>query len=66
MSSIGEAIQDEIKRNYELLAQYKAIGPAGFFGETMIRADLDAAHLALKEDNVIKIVQAYEKLKGNE
>ena len=63
--SVGTAIQDEIKRNYELLALYKSIGPAGTFGAAMISADLDAAHAALKNNDVIEILQAYERLKDN-
>lgn len=66
MSSVGTAIQDEIKRNYELLATYKSIGPAGTFGAVMISTDLDAAHAALKSGDVIEIVRAYDRLKDNE
>lgn len=67
MASVGEAIQDEIKRNYELLAIYKSLPDgAGMIGASFIQADLDFAHQALKDDNVVNILQAYEKLKGNE
>lgn len=65
-SSVGTAIHDEIKRNYELLGLYKSIGPAGMFAATMIQADLDAAHKALQTGDVIEIVRAYAKLKENE
>jgi len=63
--SVGTAIHDEIKRNYQLLESYHGIGPAGVFGATMIQADLDAAHKALQDDDVIEILRVYERLKGN-
>lgn len=63
--SIGTSIHDEIKRNYELLEGYHSIGPAGAFGAAMIQADLDAAHAALKKENVIEILQAYARLADN-
>jgi len=64
--SVGEAILDELKRNRELLQAYKDIGPAGAFGCVMISADIDAAEKALAENDVVAILQCYEKLKGNE
>ena len=65
MSSVGEEILVELKRNRELLETYKEIGPAGAFGHMMISADIDAAEKALAESDVIAIIQSYEKLKGN-
>lgn len=65
MSSVGEEILNELKRNRELLEAYKEIGPAGTFGYTMINADIDAAEKALSDNDVIAIIQCYEKLKGN-
>lgn len=64
-NTVGEKIQDEIKRNYELLQAYRDIGHQGQFGAAMIQADLDAAHQALKDDDVVQILIAYDKLKGN-
>jgi len=67
MSSVGIELQNEIKRNYELLAMYKSLSNGvGGFGAAMIQGDLDFAHDALKEDDIVKILQAYVKLKGNE
>ena len=63
--SVGMAIQDEIKRNYQLLELYKSIGPAGTFGAAAISADLDEAHTALKNGDVIQILYAYTRLKDN-
>lgn len=42
--SIGSDIQNEIKRNYELIEHYKAIGPMGMFGAATIQQSLDMAH----------------------
>lgn len=66
MASVGEEILVELKRNRELLQAYKDIGPAGAFGYAMINADIDAAEKALAENDVVAIIQCYEKLKGNE
>lgn len=65
MSSLGEEIQVEIKRNQELKKMYDDI-PTGFIGSSLIQLDIDAAIKALAEGDVVKILQAYEKLKGNE
>lgn len=65
MSSVGEQIQVEIKRNTELKKMYDDV-PLGFIGASMIQQDIDFAVKALAEGNIIKILQAYEKLKSNE
>lgn len=65
MSSVGEDIKVEIKRNQELQKMYQEI-PTGFIGASMIQLDIDAAIKALAEGDIIKILTAYEKLKANE
>lgn len=65
MSSVGEEILVELKRNRELLDAYKEIGPVGTFRHMMITKDIEDAERALAENDVIKIIQSYEKLKGN-
>lgn len=65
MSTVGEEILVELKRNRELLEQYKAIGAPGLFGYTMINHDVDTAEKALAEGDIVAILQSYEKLKGN-
>ncbi len=64
--SLGTALPKEIERCQELLTQYAAIGPAGIFGATMIRADIAAAHKAMMEGDVVGMLRAYEALKGCE
>lgn len=67
MSSVGEEILVELKRNRELLKVYQDLPDgAGAFGATMIEMDIDTAERALAENDVMKILTAYEKLKGNE
>jgi len=67
MASVGEEILVELKRNRELLKIYQELpGGAGFIGAQFINADIDAAEKALAENDVIAILQCYEKLKGNE
>lgn len=67
MASVGEAILVELKRNRELLTTYRELpGGAGMIGAGFISADIDAAEKALAENDVIAILQCYEKLKGNE
>jgi molybdopterin converting factor small subunit len=67
MSNVGEEILVELKRNRELVGIYKEL-PAGVgtFGAVMINQDIDRAEKALAEGDVVAILQAYEKLKGNE
>jgi energy-converting hydrogenase Eha subunit B len=67
MNSVGEEILVELKRNRELLDIYKELPDnAGFFGAAMIKQDIEEAERALAEGDVVKILQAYQKLKGNE
>lgn len=67
MSSVGTEILVELKRNRELLAVYQGLlDGAGFIGAQFITADIDTAEKALAENDVIAILQSYEKLKGNE
>ena len=63
--NVAEALAQEIERNRKLLEEYKKI-PTGFFGAAMIGMDIKAAVKALASGNVIEILEAYEKIKGNE
>lgn len=63
--TVGEDIQVEIKRNQELKKIYDGI-PTGFIGASMIQQDIDYAVKALAEGDIVNILQAYQKLKGNE
>lgn len=65
--AFGEKILVELKRNRELLDLYKNLpGGAGVFGARFIEMDIDAAERALAINDMVKILQSYKKLKGNE
>lgn len=65
-SPLAAAIQVEIKRNYKLIQQYLDLPEGvGAFGATAIQHDLDYAHEALAEDDILKILKAYHALKTN-
>lgn len=65
MSSVGEEILVELKRNRELLQIYRDLpNGAGQLGAMFIEQDISDAERALAEGDVVKILQSYEKLKG--
>lgn len=66
--SLGDAIQDEIKRVRELVVQYNdpILNGAGRFASFMMEQSLDKAVKALAEGDVIEILRAYEDLKTYE
>lgn len=67
MSSVGEEILVELERNRELLNVYRGLPDGvGAFGAAMINQDISFAERALAENDIVAILQAYEKLKGNE
>ena len=64
-STLGDVLPEEIKRNRELLEQYKEIGVAGGFGAAMIEEDIDRAVNALASGDVVRMLKAYEAMKNN-
>ncbi len=62
--SLGEALPKEIIRNEALLIDYGRI-PTGGFAIAMIQADLKQAHEATARQDVIAMLQSYEKLAAN-
>lgn len=64
--NLAEGLAEQIKRNQELLEIYAGIGPAGLFGYTVIKNDINEALDAQASGDVIRILQAYKKLEGNE
>lgn len=63
--NLAEGLSSEIKRNYELLEQYKAIGPAGIFGSTLIKENIDSALDIQASGDVVKMLEIYQTLKDN-
>jgi hypothetical protein len=64
MTTLGEELPLQMARvRDEILPHYDAIGPAGVFGATMIRADLDRAAKALAEGDVVEMIRVCQSLK---
>lgn len=63
MSSLGEALPEEMKRVRELLVVYRSIGPGGMIAAAGMAADLDRAAKALAERDLVGMVQVYQDLK---
>lgn len=53
----------EMNRCREVLTHYEQIGAAGLFGVAMIRLDIATAERAIKENDVVKMLTAYNSLK---
>lgn len=64
--NLADGLAKEIKRNIELLEQYKSIGPSGAFGHTAIKADIDNALNIQASGDVIEMCRIYETLKNNQ
>lgn len=60
--SLAEALPREQARVREILALYKALGPAGMFGAGMIEADLREADAAVMSSDLVRMIRAYKKL----
>lgn len=64
MASLGEELPKEMARVRDvLMPQYLAIGPAGQFALTLMRAELDRATKAMADGNVVAMRRSYEALK---
>lgn len=66
VESLAEALPREQARVRVILGHYKEIGPAGTFGAAFIEADLREADQAVMSGDVVRMIRAYEKLKGIE
>jgi len=64
MKSLAEALPEEQARVRELLGEYKALGPVGQFGAIMIERDLAEADAAVMSGDIVRMMRAYEALKG--
>lgn len=58
------AFAAEIKRNEKLVEIYRAI-PTGGFGHMMIQRDIDAARVAMLNQDTVAMLRAFAALKGN-
>ena len=66
MTSLGEDFPRQQARCRVVLASYRALGPSGAFGATMIEQSLAAADEAASSGDVIAMIRAYQDLKGIE
>lgn len=65
MDSLATALPREMARvRDQVMPAYVAIGPAGTFALTWMRAALDDAARAMAEGDVAGMLRAYEELKG--
>lgn len=63
MTTLAQALPQEQARVREILGHYKELGPVGMFGAAMIEIDLREADAAVMSGDVVRMIQAYEKLK---
>jgi hypothetical protein len=67
--SVGEALPREMTRIRKLLPNYERVAPfapGARITIALMNASLDRAQAALASGDVIKIIRAYEDLKGYE
>ena len=64
--SLADALPLEQARVREALGHYKELGPVGAFGAAMLEAALHEADLAAASGDVVRMLRAYERLKGCE
>jgi hypothetical protein len=63
--SLGTALPAEMARvRDEVLPAYREIGPAGAFAVAWMTAALNDATHAMMEGDVVRMLEAYQKLKG--
>lgn len=62
--SLAEALPREMARVRVVLCHYREIGPAGMFGAAFIEQDLREADNASMSGDVVRMIRAYEKLRG--
>ena len=63
MTSVGEDFPKQQARVRELLKEYQKI-PTGAFGEEMMEEALRQAEEAMASGDCVRILQAYERLRG--
>lgn len=62
-TNLMEGVMAELRRCRDLLRAYEAI-PTGAFGAHLIRQAIREAEDAIASDDIIRLIQAYENLKG--
>lgn len=62
-TTLMDGLLNEMNRNRELLKEYESIGWEGRFGAHMIKIAIRNAEQAIRENDVVKILLAYNELK---
>ena len=63
--TLGDALPKEMARvRDKMIPIYEEVGPAGAFALMLMRKALDDAAKAMIEGDVVKMIAAYEDLKG--
>lgn len=57
-----EGLQKEANRRREVLKGYEAIGPAGTFGATFLKHDIQRAEAAIAGGDVVEMIALYKEL----
>lgn len=60
--SLMKSMHKEMNRLRELKKEYDLI-PAGFLGATVIQNSIDMAEKSIEDDDVVKMLVAYEDMK---
>ena len=63
IQTLGDALPEEIDRVQGLIAMYKSV-PNGQIAATLMQSDIDAAHRAMIEGDIVGMIAAYQDLKG--
>lgn len=64
VTTLGDTLPREIARvRDEILPLYEALGRSGAFGAAMIRLDLDAAAVAMAEQDTVAMLRLYHVLR---
>ena len=66
IKTIGDDYPKQQARLRELIQVYESLGPVGQFGKAMIELDLREADEAMASGDIVRIVAAYEAMKGCE
>lgn len=61
--NLMDGLFSEMERVRELRKMYESIGQAGAFGVVMLNQALELAEQSIKENDVVKMLQAYQALK---
>lgn len=66
VETVGDDFPREQARCREVLAHYRELGAAGVLGGIMIEATLREADEAMASGDIVRILQAYQRMKGVE